>query len=67
MASVHTDAYIVTIVTHADRLVQSSDVWTQQIQSDHLQMTALTVCIKNQIQINQTSGLICSWRAAKRA
>ncbi len=34
ITSARTDANVVTIVTCADRSVQSSDVWTQQIRSD---------------------------------
>ncbi len=47
LTRVRTDDYAITTVTHADGSVQSSDVSSQQILSDHLQMTARTVCIKN--------------------
>ncbi len=54
ITSTCTDADTVTTATHADKSVQSDDVWTQQIRSDHLQMT---VRVKNQICLQSEQGL----------
>ncbi len=49
LTSARTDADVVTSVTRADRSVQSVDIWTQQIQFNHLQLTVWAVCVKIQI------------------